>query len=185
MPNFTERAIKQSFLKLLNERPLNKITVRDIVEDCGINRNSFYYHFQDIPSLIESIIIGEFDRIIKNYSSISSIEECFSVTAAFALENRRAVLHIYNSVSRDMFEKYLWRICEYAVATHFNTAFSDRKIAEDDKSMIIRFLKCIVFGSVIEWLSGGMKSDIENSIHRLCELGSGSLEKMIEKCEEQ
>ena len=41
MANFTEKAIKASFLKLLNERPLTKITVRDIVEDCGINRNSF------------------------------------------------------------------------------------------------------------------------------------------------
>ena len=41
MPNFTKTAIKQAFLKLLNERPLKQITVRDIVEECGINRNSF------------------------------------------------------------------------------------------------------------------------------------------------
>ena len=37
--SLTKRAIRASFLKLLNERPLNKITVKDIVEDCGINRN--------------------------------------------------------------------------------------------------------------------------------------------------
>ena len=53
MPNFTRRAIKESFLKLLNQRPLNQITVKDIVEDCGINRNSFYYHFSDLPALVE------------------------------------------------------------------------------------------------------------------------------------
>ena len=53
MPNFTKKAIKDSMKKLLNERPLNQITVKDIVEDCGINRNSFYYHFEDMPSLIE------------------------------------------------------------------------------------------------------------------------------------
>ena len=45
MSNFTKNAIKASFVKLLNEQPLNKISVRSIVEDCGINRNSFYYHF--------------------------------------------------------------------------------------------------------------------------------------------
>ena len=44
MPNFTKQAIKDSFLKLLNQQPLSKISVRSIVEDCGINRNSFYYH---------------------------------------------------------------------------------------------------------------------------------------------
>lgn len=51
MPDFTERAIKASFMKLLNERPLNKITVKDIADDCGISRNSFYYHFEDVPRL--------------------------------------------------------------------------------------------------------------------------------------
>ena len=53
MPNFTKKAIKETFIELLDERPLNKITVKDIVEACGINRNSFYYHFEDLPALVE------------------------------------------------------------------------------------------------------------------------------------
>ena len=52
MPNFTKKAIKETFVALLEERPLNRITVKDIVEACGINRNSFYYHFQDLPALL-------------------------------------------------------------------------------------------------------------------------------------
>ena len=49
MSAYTKQAIKNSFLKLLNDRPLNQVTVKAIVEDCGINRNTFYYHFTDIP----------------------------------------------------------------------------------------------------------------------------------------
>ena len=45
LPGFTKRAIRNSFIRLLNERPVSQITVKDIVEDCGINRNSFYYHY--------------------------------------------------------------------------------------------------------------------------------------------
>ena len=52
MPNFTQNAIKASFLKLLGQRPLNQITVKDIVEDCGVNRNSFYYHFDNTIIMI-------------------------------------------------------------------------------------------------------------------------------------
>ena len=74
MANFTEKAIKATFIKLLNEKPLSQITVKDIVKECGINRNSFYYHFQDITTLIEGIIIEEADRIISEYPSIDSIE---------------------------------------------------------------------------------------------------------------
>lgn len=51
MANFTEKAIRSAFLELLDQRPLNKITVKDITERCGINRNSFYYHYQDVPTL--------------------------------------------------------------------------------------------------------------------------------------
>ena len=56
MPNFTKKAIQETFITLLDERPLNKITVKDIVETCGINRNSFYYHFEDLPALVEEMV---------------------------------------------------------------------------------------------------------------------------------
>ena len=85
MANFTSKAIKASFLKLLNEKPLNKISVKDIVEDCGINRNSFYYHFQDIPALLEEMIREKAAEIIK-----SIIEKgdavLFKASRAMALE---------------------------------------------------------------------------------------------------
>jgi AcrR family transcriptional regulator len=85
MSNFTKEAIKQSFIKLLEARPLKQITVRDIVEDCGINRNSFYYHFPDVPTLLEEIIIqkrielwGEFGRTF----DIRRLKQGFQRTAA-------------------------------------------------------------------------------------------------------
>ena len=50
MASFTKKAIRDSFVKLLNEKPLSQITIRDIVDDCGVNRNTFYYYYQDLPS---------------------------------------------------------------------------------------------------------------------------------------
>lgn len=53
MASTTKRALESSLKKLLLEKPLNKITVTDICEDCGISRMTFYYHFQDIYDLVE------------------------------------------------------------------------------------------------------------------------------------
>ena len=64
MTSLTKDAIKKSFLKLLNSKPIDKITVKEIVEDCGINRNSFYYHFADIPSLMEEIFTDQADEFV-------------------------------------------------------------------------------------------------------------------------
>ena len=107
MPNFTKQAIKASFIKLLNERPLNQITVKDIVEDCGINRNSFYYHFADLPTLLEEVIMEQANNIINEYPSIDSMEMCMDAIISFALKNKKAVYHIFNSVNRGMYEHYL------------------------------------------------------------------------------
>ena len=70
MANFTKQAIKAAFLELLDEKPLNKISVRDIVERCGINRNSFYYHFQDIPSLLGEIIVERTNELMAQYPTV-------------------------------------------------------------------------------------------------------------------
>ena len=76
MPNFTKKAIKDTFIALLDERPLNRITVKDIVEACGINRNSFYYHFEDLPALLEEIIAEQVQRLIQSHPTVDSLEDC-------------------------------------------------------------------------------------------------------------
>ena len=91
MANFTRNAIKSSFLKLLNEWPLSQITVKDIVSDCGVNRNTFYYYFKDIPKLIEDIIVEDAEHIIQEFPSMALIEDCLNAMIDFALKHKRAV----------------------------------------------------------------------------------------------
>ena len=81
MASFTENAIKRSFIRLLEKKPLKSITIRDIVDDCGINRSSFYYHFQDIPALLERIIQEGSDSIIRKNAN-GTIAECMEAYAA-------------------------------------------------------------------------------------------------------
>ena len=76
MASFTQAAIKEAFLKLLNQRPLNQITIKDIVEDCGINRNSFYYHFEDLPALVEELVAEQVQALLQKHPTVSSVEEC-------------------------------------------------------------------------------------------------------------
>lgn len=53
MSQTTKRALAQSLKKLLQTKPLSKITINDIAEDCGVSRMTFYYHFADIYDLVE------------------------------------------------------------------------------------------------------------------------------------
>ena len=136
MANFTKQAIKAAFLELLDEKPLNKISVRDIVERCGINRNSFYYHFQDIPSLLGEIIIERTNDLMAQYPTVDKIEEAFRASIDYAQKNRRAIMHVYNSVSRDTFEASVMRLCAYMTEQYLKSAYPDTGISDADRELL-------------------------------------------------
>ena len=184
MSDFTKKAIKSEFIKMLNEKPLSQITVKSLVEACGINRNTFYYHYQDIPALIEEIVQEEVDRIVEEYPTVDSLETALNAVIDFASKNRRAILHIYRSVNRDIFETYLWRVCDYVVNTYAETVLAGHGVSPEDTDILKRCSKCLCFGLCIEWMNSGMNEDVHKRIQRFCELQKGSIEEIIQKCEE-
>lgn len=184
MPNFTKRAIKESFWKLLNEQPLTQISVRKIVEECGINRNSFYYHFQDIPSLIEEIVMDAANALIQQHPSITSIDEGVEAAFRFTLDNKKAILHICNSVNRNIYEQYLMRICEYVVTTYFDTVFEKDIVSKSNRDIMILFTKCELFGLSIDWINTGMQDDAIEKLKHLLLFCNGLSSEMIKRCKE-
>lgn len=184
VPNFTKKAIKESFMELLNERPLNKISVRDIVERCGINRNSFYYHFQDIPALLEELITEVFDNLLDEYPDLTDIDECFSAGFNYILKNKKAMLHIYTSLNRDMFEKSLMQFCGYVVDTYIDSALKDKNVAETEKIIIKKFFKCTLFGAYIDWLASGMPENAINEVKTMFSVCKGMSDEIIRRCKE-
>ena len=68
MAKYTQKAIMDTFLALLEEKTLDKITVRDIVEKCEINRNTFYYYYRDIYELLEEVFRVETENFRKDLS---------------------------------------------------------------------------------------------------------------------
>ena len=183
MDSFTPKAIRDSFVKLLNERPMSQITIRDIVDDCGVNRNTFYYYFQDLPELVKTIVDEDAQRIIREYPTVESIEDCLNAAIDFALKNRKAVLHIYHSVNRDIYEQYQWWVCTHVVTVYVDGILADRTVTDQDRKLMIDYLKCVCFGVIMGWLEEGMNADIQARFQRICELKQGDFEQMITRCE--
>ena len=178
MASFTRRAIKAAMEKLLNERPLSQITVKDIVAACGINRNTFYYHYQGIPELIKEMVDDEADAIIKSYPTLESLEDCLETVVRTAMSKKRAILHIYNSASRDVYEQYLWSTCGHVVSVYMDTVLNGRRLPEDDWKIIHRYYTCVAFGCISHWMASGMRDSVLPDLRRITELRLGSLEEM-------
>lgn len=180
--NITKRAIQEAFLAVLNEKSLGKITVKDITDRCGINRNTFYYHYQDIPALLEEICQIQVDELVNKYPELNSVEECLDAAMQIVMDNKRAVMHIYNSDNRNTYVSSLWRMCEATVTTYFNTAFTDDRLSPEDRQLLIRYHKCECFGLILDWINNGLREDYVEGTRRLCQMKKGSVEDMIRRC---
>ncbi len=183
MAQFTQKAIVESLIKLLNERPLDKITIKDIVEDCGINRNTFYYHFEDIPSLVKQILNAEAEKVLLKQETVVSWEEGFIEGAQFALQNKKVVYHIYNSVRREEVEKYLYHVAGDVMRQYVEAAAAGSKAKEEDKKLIADFYKSALVGMTLDWLNSGMKYAPEPLIRRLGVMLKGNIEEALKRAE--
>ena len=179
MTQLTKREIKNTFLKMLEVKPLNQITVKLLVSECGINRNSFYYHYQDIPALIEEIVTEETDAIIREYSTIDSMETGLKAILSFASMKRKALLHIFNSINRDIFEQHLWKICDYVIRAYLDPILANSKLNEFEKKVAAKFYKCECFGFAMDWLNNGMEEEAQAQIDRFCEFHTKMFEQLL------
>ena len=66
--NYTKDLIKKEFMKLLDEKTLDNITVTELAKKCQIERKTFYYHYENLEQLIREIFESELDIVIEEFN---------------------------------------------------------------------------------------------------------------------
>ena len=168
MSQTTKRALEASFKKLLLEKPLNKITINDITEDCGVNRMTFYYHFKDIYDLVDWILAEDAAKAMEGRRGFGTWSEAYLDVLRQLQDNKTLVLNVYRSVGREQVEQYLYRLL-------------------DPILFVVDFYKYALVGMTLEWTRRDMRGDPKKMVERvstmihgdfrraLCRLSSGSL----------
>ena len=181
----TKKAIVNSFIKLLNEKPLDKITVKNIAEDCGINRNTFYYHFSDIRELTVYTIDSQIHSVSELDFNGDSWVDSFVEAAKFVIDNKKAVYNIYNSLNRETVENYLNTVA-FKVTDNFVSAKAVGIDADkSDIELIKDFYMSALVGIICKWLENGMDKDPDIVIRRLGRLVEGAVITSLKISEEE
>lgn len=181
MANFTKKAIVDSFYSLLLKKQLNQITVKDIVTDCGVNRNSFYYYFEDIPSLLSEELNQLSQRLIDSYEEFNSIEDWLLNISKLTQQNKKIVNNCIEHIDPAVCEKYLTNIFTHIVTKHIEKEASQSQITEFDTKIIVKLFIYQYTGIFLDWIKQGMPDEIGEAIKRLCYLQEDTLALMIEK----
>lgn len=181
MSQTTKRALEASLKNLLAKKPLDKITINDIAEDCGISRMTFYYHFKDIYDLIEWSCIEEASRVIEGNKTYDTWQEGFLRIFEAVLANKPFVMNVYHSVSREQIEQFLYKVTYHLLLSVVEEKASGMQVREEDKAFIADFYKYAFVGLMLDWIRKGMKEDPHRIIEDLSLLVQGSVSAALER----
>ena len=172
---YTKKKIREEFIKILNERPLNKITVKDIASACEINRNTFYYYYTDVYALLSELFQTELQTVTDEYNDTFSWEESFIVASKFALENKIAINHVYNSIQREELEDYIYNVSGHVMNRYVEKLSDGISASSGDKKLISSFYQCALTEMVLRWIASGMKEDPDTIVRRIGQLFDGHI----------
>lgn len=185
MSQTTKKALAASLKKLLMNKPLSKITVTDITEDCEVNRHTFYYHFQDIYDLIDWIYETEMEKVIADNKTYETWADGVRALFRYALENKTFVLNTYHSLSRKDLTRFLNQTTYQFLIDVVNEQAHNMKVDQKHKEFIANFYKCAFVGMAIEWIDGNMKTDPDDIIIDLTTLIEGDFHKALLRFEKR
>ncbi|MCY6960265.1 TetR/AcrR family transcriptional regulator [Clostridium brassicae] len=182
MSQTTKKALAQSLKKLMNTTSLAKITVNNIVNDCGVNRRTFYYHFQDIYALLEWIFKNEVAAVMAENKTYETWQQGFLRIFFYLSENRKMVLNTYNSIGRDQLETHLYSAVYNLVLDVVDEITEGMEVSEKEKEFVVNFYKVALVGLLLEWIRTSMTENPEQIVDNLNKLISGDTYKALLKC---
>lgn len=176
MSDITKRAMSAALKNLLKEKKLNKITVQDIADECGINRQTFYYHFQDIYDLVEWTCIEDTEKVLKENRTYDTWQEGFLSVFDLAKKDKTFIDNIYRSVSLEMIEQYLYRLVYPLLKNVVDEKANGQTVREENKKYIADFYKYAFVGVLLEWIRNDMAESPGQIVDRVSRIVGGAIE---------
>lgn len=167
MSQVTKRALEQSLKNLLLKKPLNKITVTDIAEDCGINRMTFYYHFKDIYDLVEWACLEDASKALHEKKTHDTWQEGFIQIFYAVRENKPFITNVYHCVDREQVERYLTPLTDNLLLGVVEEQSAGMTVREEDKAFIAKIYSYVFVGVMLDWIKEDMKEEPEQLVGRL------------------
>lgn len=180
MPNRTKEMLAESLMKLLARRTLDKITIQDIVDDCGYNRQTFYYHFHDIYDLIDWIFAAQTQELIEKCRACGSLDVGVEAVIAYMRENRRLILNILRSVNGEKLLDNLYGSAQSIVLSALENHPGVQELSAEYRELVAEAFKYALAGLLIDWMRAGIPEDRVNKVRTMKAVYIGALEYALD-----
>lgn len=166
MTEQTKKLLSKSFKNFLNKKSLNKITIKDIVDDCKLTRQTFYYHFQDIYALLEWTYNEEIGNLLLDPQN-KSLSETMKTIMSYINENKYMFKNTLQSIGREDFEKIIYPDLHKFNKHMIKNSYDSMALPDEKFDFLANMLTSTIISIIIKWVNEGMSKNIHHCVEML------------------
>lgn len=155
-----KQMIAETLAALLERKSVDKITVKELVEACGISRQAFYYHFQDIMDVIEWTMAQALQGAVDVSLAAPTPQEALKTVIVSLRENKRMIRHLMSSQRRSEIERLLVQAMGTYLAKMVRAKAAGPRVSPDDLEIAIHFYSYGLVGLLVENLDSERDADV-------------------------
>lgn len=178
----TKKALAAALKELMTKKPLSKITVSDIISVCGVNRKTFYYHFQDIYDLLKWILEQEAFLVIAQFDLMVDLEQAITFGLDYVENNKHILACAYDSIGRDHLKLFLEKDFHKIVSAYIEGVAKKKNLTvkPDLKVFLERMYTEILAAMLIDIVTGKHNFDKKTSIEYTVMIFKSSLPAILQ-----
>ena len=151
----TKKSLADSLRRAMEKKTFSKITVSEIIEDCGVNRKTFYYHFHDIYDLLRWMLDQDAIEIVKKFDLIEDYEEAITFVMNYVEENEHIINCAYDAIGHDHVKSFFYadfialiNALIIEAENRMNSVLNDNY-----RDFLSKFYTEALSGMLMEWIS--------------------------------
>lgn len=159
---YTRHIIQDVFLELLKEKPISKITVKEICEKAEINRGTFYKHYADVYELMEKLeasALKEFQKLLSSTDKNGTMPVLVTLLNTLK-KHRELIAPLTKNMSNDGFINQLADCCSQYAISHLNNTECDYHINSQKHYQYI-YLVGGTSNLIHDWMDSNCTEDAE------------------------
>jgi len=154
-PELTKKLLADTLKKLISQKPLDKISVGEIVDTAGLNRQTFYYHFADKQELVCWI----FDTEVAMLTDKNQNNTLFDDLMEYIYSEKEFYIAALTSDVQNNLREHIYNVGRSWVINKIISVLGERELDENAITLFSRFLTNAAVGSLVRWAQEGMKTD--------------------------
>ena len=158
-----KREICAALKALMAQKPLNKITVAEIMQSCGMVRQHFYYHFVDIYDAVRWMFDQEAVALLRKHEGVMLWQDGLLQLFQYLQENRAVCLCALHSMSREHLKRFFQTDIHAIIQNTIQRIVMELDCQASDREvdLLTRFYVGALVSMIEEWLLGEIQEPPE------------------------